>query len=101
MEELIKALGPWPMIQGLVLGMIVMAVGFWAIKRGLQDNKKPRIEEESLEEIRARWAAYLQLEHLEDNSFKQIELLGKLVEGQLRLHEVLNRIADTRWNRHQ
>jgi hypothetical protein len=101
MDELIKSLGPWPMIQGLVIGMIVAAAGIWAIRRGIQDSRKNRIDSESLEGIRAKWAAYQQLEHIENNSFEIAALLEKMIEGQARLHEVLNRIADTKWNRHQ
>lgn len=101
MDELIKSLGPWPMIQGLVLGMIVAAVGIWAVRRGLQDSRKNLPDGDTLEEIRAKWAAYQQIEHIEANSFEIKQLLGKLIEGQVRLHEVLNRIADNRWNRHQ
>lgn len=96
LEELTKALGPWPLLQ-LFLGLSVLAAGVWAIVRG----QRGRSEVASFEEKRAEWAAYEQLSHVEENSFRFVKLLEKsndLAEAQL---AALNRLFDSRWNKHQ
>lgn len=99
MEELLKALAPWPLAQGIVIGLAIAGVGFWAMKRGMQDRKRReeggdaqhvRVEL-SDDEKRLQWAAYKQLENIEKNSFTMVKLLGTIAEG-------VNRIADTRFN---
>jgi len=103
MKELIDALNPFPLAQGMVIGLIVAAAGFWAVRRGLQDNRKregapadvQRVHVElSDEEKRLQWTAYEQLENLEKNSFAAVKLLEKIAEG-------VNRLGDTRWNSRQ
>jgi len=108
MEELVKALGPWPMVQGIVIGLFVAAAGFWAIRKGLQDSRKetghvPRVVriEHTDEEKRWQWEAYKQLGHIEKNSFEiakhsedAVELLREVAKG-------INRMADAYWNSRQ
>ncbi|BAL76019.1 hypothetical protein [Bradyrhizobium cosmicum] len=117
MEELLKALGPWPVAQGVVIGLIVAAAGFWAIRRGLQDSHRDKIDdgirvvriEETLtvrvehtdEEKRWQWEAYKQLGHISKNSF---EMVKNAEDGVALLQQVLNsinRLNDTRWNSRQ
>ena len=96
LEELTKALGPWPVLQ-LFLGLSVLAAGIYAIVRGVRSKS----ENVSFEDKRAEWAAYEQLHNVEENSFKFVELLKRsndLAEAQL---AALNRLFDTRWNKHQ
>ena len=103
MEEVIKALGPWPLIQGMVLGMLVAAAGFWAMRRGMQESRRresaaeiPQIVKLMLsdDERETQWAFKKQMEHLEKNSFEMTALLQKILEA-------VNRFNDTRWNRGQ
>jgi hypothetical protein len=98
MEELLKALGPWPTVQGIAIGIIVAGVGIWAMRRGLQDKSRG---DPPLEEKRQEWLAYKQLENIEQNSWKIAAALERQVEILTHLHETLNRIFDARWNRRQ
>jgi hypothetical protein len=90
MEEAVKALAPWPVLQGVVIGLIVAAVGFWAMRRGLQENKRRETAtgealavrlELADDERKAQWKAHEQLDHLHENSFKIVRLLEQLVEA--------------------
>ncbi|MCK1503140.1 MULTISPECIES: hypothetical protein [unclassified Bradyrhizobium] len=126
MEELLKALGPWPVAQGIVIGLLVAAAGFWAIRRGLQDNQRTRADdgearvvrieevltvrvEETLpvrvehtdEEKRWQWEAYKQLGHLETNSFQMVKHSEDSVELLREILKSINRLADVRWNSRQ
>ena len=98
MEELLKALGPWPTVQGIAIGIIVCGIGIWAMKRGLD---KSRSNEPDLEEVKAKWELYTQIRHLHENSFVIIKLLERsndMAEQQL---AALNRSNDARWNKKQ
>ncbi len=103
MKELLDALNPFPLAQGILIGLVVAAGGFWAVRRGLQDSRKrdslpvevARVHIElSDEEKRLEWIAYEQLENIEKNSFKMAELLKSIAEA-------VNRLADNRWNSRQ
>ena len=99
MEELLKALGPWPTLQGLALGLVIAAIAGWAIRRGMQDSRR-RDEPDIEEEIRQR-EAYGHLKDLAEGISELIDLSRKLNENIVAHHAALNRILDTRWNRHQ
>jgi ABC-type nickel/cobalt efflux system permease component RcnA len=110
MEEVVKALGPWPLIQGMALGMIVAAIGFWAMWRGTQESRRrARTSDEAQtiridltdEELRMRWDAHKHLDHIHENSFAMVKHLEKLVELNLTVIAALNRVADSRWNKGQ
>jgi hypothetical protein len=118
MDELLKALGPWPVAQGIVIGLLVAAAGFWAIRKGLQDNQRPRDDdgevrvvriEEVLtvridhtdEEKRWQWEAYKQLGHLESNSFEMKRSNQDSVELLREILKSINRLNDGRWNSRQ
>ncbi len=103
MEELFKALNPWPQAQGIVIGLAIAGVAFWAVRRGLQDGRKrdaavvpvqPVKLEHTDEEKRLHWIAHEQLENIEKNSFKMVDLLKTIAEA-------VNRFNDTRWNKRQ
>jgi hypothetical protein len=98
MEELLKALGPWPLVQGIVIGLIVAAIGAWAIRRGLQDSKK---NEPSIEDIKSRWELHRSIGHLDKNSFEIVDLLKRGNELVEQLTAAVNRLADSRWNAKQ
>jgi hypothetical protein len=116
MEEVLKVLSPWPMAQGVLIGLIIAAGGFWAMRRGLQDNHKRdaetpdtlsvRVQNETVavtvemsdEEKRWQWEAYKQIGHLDVNSFAIVHHLEQLVELNRGLLNALNRLADSRWN---
>lgn len=89
LEELTKALGPWPLLQ-LLFGLSILGAGIWAIVRG----SRGKSEAVSIEDRRAEWAAYEQLRNIEENTFK-------IVESQKRMVEVVDRLASVIWNRGQ
>jgi hypothetical protein len=89
LDELTKALGPWPILQ-LVLGIAVLGAGIWAVMRGTQGKDG----EKDISDKRAEWAAYEQLRNIEENS-------SKIVASQEKMVEIVNRIAAILWNRGQ
>ena len=99
MEELIKALSPWPLAQGIFIGLLIAGAGFWAVRRGLQDSRKrdgnasaqPVRLHLTDEEKRLEWTAYEQLENIERNSFLMVKHLEIMTAA-------FNRIADNFWN---
>ena len=94
MKELIEALGPWPTLQGIAIGMIVAGIGVWAILRGLQGRGR----EAPLEDAKQRWEEHKWMEHIHENSFevvKQLERANDLTEQML---AAMNRFNDSRWN---
>jgi hypothetical protein len=100
MKELIEALGPWPMIQGIVIGLIVAGVGVWAILKGMRgDGDKDK--EPDLEEMKAKWKFFDQFDDVHTNSFALIEQLKQQNSLMTQILAVLNRIADNRWNSRQ
>lgn len=118
MEELLKALGPWPMAQGIVIGLLVAAAGFWAIRRGLQDNQRSRDDDNEVrvvrieevltvridhtdEEKRWQWEAYKQLGHIEGNSYEVVKHSEDSVELLREILKSINRLNDGRWNMRQ
>lgn len=98
MDELLKALGPWPMVQGIAIGLIVGGLGFYAMRLGLRDR---RSGEPSLDALKAQWAAYEHLDNIHQNSFAIVKNMEKLVEAQLLTMAAINRLSDSRWNRLQ
>jgi hypothetical protein len=98
MKELIEALGPWPTLQGVVIGMAVAGIGAWAILRGLQgDDRKPQ----QLEEAKAKWEAHNWLREIHDNSSLLVDLMQKSNELSTQLLQAINRFNDNRWNGRQ
>lgn len=97
MKELIEALGPWPTLQGIVIGMIVAGAGVWAILRGLQGRGR----EPQLEEAKARWEVHNWLRHIHDNSFQIVDLLERQNDLATQLLAAINRFNDHRWNGRQ
>jgi hypothetical protein len=91
MEEFLKALAPWPLAQGIAIGLIIAAIGVWAIRKGLQDK---RDREPAIETMKAEWAMREQLRHIHENSFEMVEHLKTIAAA-------MNRIADDRWNKRQ
>lgn len=98
MDKLIEALGPWPMVQRMVLGLIVAAIGIWAMRRGFQDSRK--IEPE-IEDIRARWELQKAIGHIHENSFEMVRHLERSNEIAEQLLAAIQRITDARWNSRQ
>lgn len=98
MEEILKALGPWPVFQGVVIGLMVAAAGAWAIRRGLQDAKK---EEPAVEDLKARWELQKAIGHIHENSFDMVKLLERHNELLELVLAAINRLADSRWNSKQ
>lgn len=88
MEEIVKMLGPWPILQ-FMFGVGVLAFGTFMIIKG--QHKGGNLQ---LEEKRDEWAAYERLRNIEENSFKIVELLRKNNEDIQRLTSVI-------WNRRE
>lgn len=89
LEELTKALGPWPILQ-VFFGLSVLGAGIYAIVRGARGKQ----DDMNLEERRAEWAAREQLRNIEENSFKIASSNEKVVEA-------INRLSSVLWNNRQ
>lgn len=98
MKELLEALTPYPLVLGVVLGLLVAGAAAYAIRLGMRDNQKKQESQLDMDELRARWAVYTQLEHMHENSFAMVKLLEKLLETQTAILAATNRAADRRWN---
>lgn len=96
MEELFRALTPWPMAQGIFIGLAIAGAGVWAIHKGLQDKKA---REPGIEDMKADWAAREQLRHIHDNSFANVRLQEKSNELLVQVLAAVNRFNDDRWNK--
>lgn len=83
MEEVLKMLGPWPVLQFL-FGIGILGFGIYMIVRGTQKENTPLIEDK-----RAEWLAYEHLRNIEENTFKMVEYLRQLKESTDRLTSVL------------
>lgn len=99
MDKLLEALGPWPLVQGIVIGIIVAAIGAWAIRRGLQDFSKRT--EPSIEDIKSKWELHRSIGHLDKNSFEIVDLLKRANELAEQQIAAINRLGDSRWNAKQ
>lgn len=87
MEEVVKLLGPWPILQFL-FGVGILGFGVYMIVRGLQKHDGPA----QIEDKRDLWMAYEHLRNIEENSFKMVELQRRLVES-------IDRLSSVMWNR--
>lgn len=103
MEEVLKALGPWPLAQGIVIGLLVAAAGIWAMRRGMQESRRRENADGAAqlvkidrteEERRLDWKFVEQMERIDKNAAEVPMLLEKILEA-------VNRFNDTRWNKGQ
>ncbi|WP_407146220.1 hypothetical protein [Bradyrhizobium sp. ORS 86] len=110
MKDLVEALAPWPVVQGIVIGLLVAGAAFWAMRRGLQDRNRHEAGADEPqpvrlvftdEEKRLEWGAYQQLENIEQNTFKMALTLEQLLEATRRQTEAMNRHNDIMWNAQQ
>lgn len=92
MEEVMKMLGPWPVLQ-FMFGVAVMGGGVWMIIRGTQKKDGPP----QIENNRDQWQAYEHLRNIEENSFKMVEHLRLMREDIQRLTSVLWNQGQGRW----
>ncbi len=95
MEEVIKVLGPWPILQ-FMFGVAVLGFGVFMIVRGLGKKDESKIQ---IEDKRAEWLAYEHLRNIEENSFKIVELQRQENERMRELTEQLKALAAAIWNR--
>jgi hypothetical protein len=86
MDEVTKALGPWPILQ-MVFGVVVLGLGVWSIMRGIKGKE----DKSSDDDKRATWEAYNQLGNIEENTFK-------IVKAQEQIALAVNRLVDVVWN---
>jgi hypothetical protein len=89
LEELTKALGPWPLLQ-VFFGMTVLGTGVYAIVRGARGKS----DDINIEDKRAEWAAREQLRNIEENSFKIASSNEKILDA-------INRLSSVIWNNRQ
>lgn len=89
MDEISRALGPWPILQ-MIFGVVILGLGVYSIIRGVKGKETPI----QLEDRRAEWLAYEHLKNIEENSFKMVDLLRKH-------NEDLERFISVMWNRGQ
>ena len=91
LDEVMKSLGPMPILQ-MLLGGLILSIGVWAVVRGL--NSQSKDSGKFLEDQRAEWEAREQLKQITANSYKLIDLQQKTIES-------INRLTDNIWNRKQ
>lgn len=96
MEEVAKLLGPWPILQ-FMFGVGVMGFGVFMIVRGLQKKDEAAMIEDRYNERRA----LERLDDIHENSFKMVELLGKIYDRQSQVNEALRGLAAAIWNRRE
>lgn len=92
-----KLLGPWPILQ-FMFGISVLGGGVWMIIRGQKKNEEAK-PTAALEDKRAEWAAYQQLEHIEQNSFRQVELLAKILDRMQNNADQMKALSAAIWNK--
>lgn len=97
MDELLKALTPWPTVQGIAIGIIVAGVGIWAMKKGLQDKSRA----ETIEDAKAKWELFERIRHMHENSFAIVKLLERSNDLNEDILAAINRSNDMRWNKQQ
>lgn len=90
MDEVTKALGPWPILQ-LMFGVTILALGVLAVVRGFKGKEGTS---SSSENQRAVWLAFEHIKNIEENSFKFLELQKETLDAIKTLSSVL-------WNREQ
>ena len=97
MEEVMKMLGPWPILQ-FMFGCAVLAGGVWAIIRGTQkkDTGPPKLEDQ-----RAEWEAYQQLANIEAEAFKQTEILSRILDRLNNNADQMKALSTSIWNMNQ
>jgi len=86
-EEIAKALGPWPILQ-VIFGLLVFAIGAWAVFRGVT-GKEDRTNPDDQREL---WEAYNQLQNIERNISELVRINQKTLEAIQHLTSVI-------WNR--
>lgn len=96
MEEVAKALGPWPILQ-MIFGLVILGLGVWSIMRGLKGKE----ENMRLEDRRQEWAAFEQLKNIEENTFKMIEHQKTVIDTQRAIVQAVNQLTSVLWNREQ
>lgn len=87
-----KMLGPWPVLQ-MMFGVAVLGGGVWAIIKGQKKNEAPPIEDK-----KAEWEAYQQLANIEDQMFKQTELLSRIMDRLNNNADQMKALAAAIWN---
>lgn len=96
MEEVMKLLGPWPVLQ-LIFGLAVLGGGVWAIIKGQKKDAGPP----KLTDQRAEWEAYQQLANIEAEAFKQTEILSRILDRMNNNSEQMKALSSAIWNLQQ
>ena len=91
LDELSKALGPWPVLQ-MLFGIMVLAAGAYAVVKGINNSKQ--VSTQSIDDMKTEWEAYKQLKNIEENTFRSVVLQEKTIEA-------INRLTENIWNRKQ
>lgn len=85
-EEITKALTPWPLLQ-YFLGLLIFLGGVWFIVRGVTGK-------EGKEDERERWETYQRVENIERD-------IAKIRESNQRLLEAIQQLTSILWNYRQ
>jgi hypothetical protein len=100
-DEVGKALGPWPILQ-FVFGLAVLCFGAIAIFKGLSSEKKS----DAMEDKRIEWEAMERLRSIDENTQKIADNQRAMLENvrgatdQIRgLTEQMKALAAAIWNR--
>lgn len=92
-----KVLGPYPVLQ-FIFGLAVLGFGIYLIIRGTQKKDEPVA---SIEDKREEWRAYDRLKNIEENSFKQVELLSKIYDRLNNNADSMKGLAAAIWNKRE
>lgn len=105
MDEITKALGPWPVLQ-FMFGAIILLGGTLVVFKGISNSKKS--DAVQVDDQREKWEAYNQLENIEQNTFKileqqrtMIDLTRQLLHAINGTNDVFRQLRDALWNRSQ
>lgn len=102
MEEVMKLLGPWPVLQ-FFFGVSILALGVFMVIKGIQ-KKEPlgsAMSQQLLEDKRSEWLAYEQLKNIEENSHKTVRLLSQIYDRLNNNADQMKALSAAIWNRRE
>jgi hypothetical protein len=99
MEEVMKMLGPWPILQ-FMFGLAVLGGGIWAIIQGTKkkDEKQTPMQ---IEDRRAEWEALQTQKQILHELNEQTSVL-RSIQGQIHSNaEAMRALSAAIWNKSQ
>lgn len=100
MDEITKALGPWPVLQ-FAFGALILLGGAWVVLKGVHNSKHGDNSPANMDDQRERWEAYNRLENIEDCCFKIVEQQRTMIGAIQSLDASFRQLTAALWNRAQ